>query len=113
MAFVRWIFALPVIVACVFLALSNRNDITFTYSPLHEPAEIPLYFTILAALAVGFLFGAIVSWFSMGKVRSERRRQKKDIKRLQKELDAALEAANENTIKTIGSEGNTLIESKT
>lgn len=95
MALLRWVLAVPVIVICIFLALANREDIQFTYSPIHDPIEIPLSFTVLSALALGFVFGTVISWLSMGHLRKERRKQKKAIKQLQKDLDAALHASSE------------------
>ena len=88
MAVIRWIFALPIIVICVYMALSNRESIDFIYSPLNEPISIPLYYLLLLALAIGFVLGAILTWINGGKTRKERREQKKTIKSMQKELDS-------------------------
>lgn len=87
MAFLRWIFTLPVIVICVFIALANRQAIDFTYSPLHDPIKLELYFVILCALAFGFLMGMILTWLSMGTLRKDRRTLKKEVKTLKKTLE--------------------------
>lgn len=92
MVILRWILALPVIVICVFLAVSNRDDITIAYSPLHDPISLPLYFFALCILALGFLAGSLLTWLSTGNVRKERRRYKKELKLAQKELDVMRES---------------------
>ena len=87
MAVLRWIITLPVIVICVVVALSNRQSVDFTYSPFHDAVAIDLYFLILCVLALGFFFGSILTWFSSGRVRKERRALKKEVKNLKKTLD--------------------------
>ena len=42
--------------------------------------------------------GGISAWFSMGAVRAEKRRQKKKIKQLEKDLETALEVREETPI---------------
>lgn len=91
MAFIRWIIALPIIVGAVLFALANPVVVSVTWSPFHSPINLPLYFIALAFLGGGFLLGAFVAWISMGKVRRERRQQKKTIKQLEKDINAANE----------------------
>lgn len=87
MAVLRWILTLPVIIICVVIALANRQEVEFTYSPFHDPVGLDLYFLLLCALAIGFFVGSILTWLSMGKLRSERRNLKKEVKNLKKTLD--------------------------
>ena len=87
MAVLRWIITLPVIIICVVIALSNRQDVEFTYSPFHEPITLDLYFIILCGLAAGFFLGSVLTWFSSAPVRKDRRVLKKEVKTLQKTLD--------------------------
>lgn len=84
---IRWIVAIPFIGACVYLALSNRQSIDFSYSPLHDPVTLPLYYVLLLTLAIGFVLGAVLTWAYGAKGRKVRREQKKTIKTMQKELD--------------------------
>ena len=60
-----------------------------TLWPTAEPREFPLYFVAFVFLAAGFLLGTLITWISMGKLRRERRQQKKTIKKLEKDIDEA------------------------
>ena len=92
MVILRWLITIPIIVVCVFWAVSNRQDIEIIFSPLHDPVTMPVYFLILGALALGFFVGATSCWFSMSGLRKQKREQKKEIKQLKKDLDIALVA---------------------
>lgn len=109
MALLRWIFSIPLIVVSVYLAISNKDNIAFTYSPIHEPIEFPLYFLILASIAVGFFFGSITTWLAGGKVRKEKRALKKSVKSLEKELDTVHKKA---AIKDAAIETNALLHQR-
>jgi uncharacterized integral membrane protein len=85
MAFLRMIFALPLIIGAVMFALAHPEKVLLTYSPLSEPIELPLYFVALAFLGIGFLLGVFCTWLGMGKLRKERRAYKKEVKKLTKE----------------------------
>jgi len=85
MAFLRLIFALPLVVGAVLFALAHPEKVSLTYSPLSDPIELPLYFVALTFLGIGFLLGVFSTWLGMGKLRKERRAYKKDVKKLTKE----------------------------
>lgn len=91
MIFLKWILALPFIVGAVLFALAHGDMVTITWSPFEEPVTLPLYFVSLAFLGAGFLLGALIMWLSMGKLRQERRTQKKRIKQLEKDINDANE----------------------
>lgn len=95
MTFLRWIVAVPIIVAAVLFAIAHPQPVAFTWSPVSEPLTLPLYTLALGLCALGFVLGALATWLGMGKVRRDRRAQKKTIKALEKDLAAA----NENLIK--------------
>ena len=97
MAFLRWIIALPIIVGAVLFALAHGEVVTVTWNPFEAPIELPLYFVALVFLGMGFILGAFTAWMSMGKVRKERRQQKKKIKQLEKDINAA----NEKVMETL------------
>lgn len=88
---IRWIIALPIIVGAVLFALAHPDPVSVTWNPLEPAVELPLYFVSLVFLAVGFLLGAFVAWLGMGKVRKERRQQRKTIKKLEKDINTANE----------------------
>lgn len=97
MSFIRWIIALPLIVGAVLFALAHPDPVTITWNPFEEAIELPLYFVALAFLGIGFLLGVFVAWLGMGKVRKERRQQRKTIKKLEKDINIA----NEKMIETL------------
>lgn len=70
----------------IAFALFNRTSVDFTYSPFHPPVHLPLYLIALLMFALGFLIGGVAVWLNSGEVRKTRRRQKKQIKALEKEL---------------------------
>lgn len=84
-----WLLTLPFIIGAVAFALYNPQISTFTLNPFRVPVELPVYVPVLGAVAIGFLFGALMTWAAMGRLRAERREQKKKIKALEKQLDAA------------------------
>jgi len=89
MSFIRWILALPIIVGAILFALAHPNHVSVTWSPFEPPIDLPLYFVALMFLGGGFLLGTFVTWLGMGSVRQDRRRQKKEIKNLEKDIDEA------------------------
>ncbi len=91
MSILRWILALPIIVGAVLFALANPTIVSITYSPLHAPKELPVYFIGLSFLGTGFLFGAFMAWVGMSKTRVERRRLKKEVRQLEKDINDANE----------------------
>lgn len=99
MAIIRWIIALPLIVGAVLFALAHPTPVSITWNPFDPPIELPLYFVVLTFLGVGFLLGAFVAWIGMGKVRKERRKQKKIIKTLEKDIVEANEKIMETLAK--------------
>lgn len=86
MAFIKWLIALPFIIAAVAFAIANPDNIALVWSPLHDKLNLPLYAVSLGFLGIGFFLGSLMTWFGMGKVRQDRRSLKKENKRLEKEL---------------------------
>ncbi len=86
MAALRFIIGLVLTICIAMLAVLNRDMASFTWSPIHDSVTLPVYAIILASMAVGFIFGGVVVWLNHGKTRKERRKQKKNIKTLEKEV---------------------------
>jgi uncharacterized integral membrane protein len=89
-----WLLTLPFIIGAVAFALYNPQTTDFTLNPFRPAIPLPVYVPVLGAIAFGFLFGAIMTWAAMGRLRKERRDQRKKIKALEKQI----EAANQNQI---------------
>lgn len=91
MAFLRALFGFLITVAVLIFASSNLHTIEVFYSPFTPAIELPLYLIGLGLMGFGFVAGGIVVWINEGKARKDRRRQRKEIKTLQKELGAVNE----------------------
>jgi hypothetical protein len=90
-----WLLTLPLIVGTVAFALYNQEAVPFVINPFLDAVTLPVYVPVLVAIAFGFVFGAIMTWAAMGRLRSEKRAQAKRIKTLEKQL----EDANNNQMK--------------
>ncbi len=86
MAALRFIIGLIITISIALIAVLNRDIISFTWSPLHNSIDLPIYALILAPMAIGFIFGGAVVWINSSKLRKEKRKQKKNIKMLEKEV---------------------------
>jgi uncharacterized integral membrane protein len=86
---IRWIISLVVAVAAVLFALGNRADVSFVWSPFHDPVTLPLFLPVLAALIVGFIAGGTLVWLNAHPVRAARRRQRKEIEKLKLQVKEA------------------------
>lgn len=89
-----WLLTLPCLVGAIVFALYNPDPVSITFNPFKEPLLIPVYVPVLTAIAFGFLFGALMTWAAMGRLRAEKREQAKRIKTLEKEI----QAGNSNTV---------------
>ncbi len=86
MGFVRWIIALPILIGCFIFAVYNSGYVPVVIPTNTNPITLPLYIIAFIGMAIGFIFGAIILWLSMSKLRKERRKYKKTVKRLEKEM---------------------------
>lgn len=94
MAIIRWIAGFLITAAAAVFAVINRHDVQIFWNPLGEGlATVPVYLAVLGFMALGFFFGAAAVWMNTGRLRSERRKQKKDIKSLSRQVEAAKKAA--------------------
>jgi uncharacterized integral membrane protein len=72
--------------------MANRDVVSLRFVPLALDRsvplwELPLYLVILGSIAFGVLLGGITVWLSQGKYRKSLRISRKEIERLQRELD--------------------------
>ena len=97
MAFLRALLGLFITIAVLLFAASNLHSVEVFYSPFTPAIELPLYLIGLGLMAFGFIAGGIIVWINEGKARKDRRRQRKEIKTLQKELGAVNENSESKT----------------
>lgn len=88
MGFLKTVFSFVLASTLTVFAIFNRQTTEFSYSPLHDPVQIPLYLICLSFLATGFICGGFIVWINAGKLRKTKRQQRKTIKSLEKELGA-------------------------
>ncbi len=87
-----WLVTLPLIIMAVAFALYNQNNITVVLNPFLPSLDLPLYVPVLVAIAFGFVFGSIMTWAAMGRLRQQKRRQAERIRTLEKEIMATKKA---------------------
>jgi uncharacterized integral membrane protein len=88
-ALLKIIITLPFAAALLWVSFANRDSVDFTWSPVHDPAEVPVAVLVLAATIMGFVWGGLIVWLNEAHNRRDRRLQRKDISRLEKELNQA------------------------
>lgn len=85
-SFLRWVIAIPLIVAVVGFSIMHRNPLTVTWSPVHPTFDVPTYSLLLVGLALGFLLGSLMTWVFTADIRRQKNNHKKTIKVLEKEI---------------------------
>lgn len=93
MRFIYWSVTALVALLVIVFAVSNRAMVTLTLFPLPAALDAPLYLVVIAAVALGFLAGALVAWLSAGKHRRDARLLRQRIERLQRDVNKSLPAA--------------------
>ena len=88
MRYLGWIAGAVVAIAAVAFAAHNYETQRLDLWPFPFVVELPLYALVLAAVAVGFCFGAILMWISEGRWRRLARRRGRQLRSLTKELEA-------------------------
>ena len=86
MTLIRWLITLPVVIVTIAFCVANPQNISVTWSPVHTPADIPLYTIGLGALALGFIWGVFLMGLQAIRLRLLTRRQRKQIEKLDKTL---------------------------
>lgn len=88
MALIRWILGVLITVAVIVFAVSNMQPVPVYPSPFHDAYNMPLYLIALGLLAGGFILGALSVWINSAGTRRTKRRQRKKIRALEKELES-------------------------
>lgn len=86
MVFLRAFLGIAAALVLVSFAVLNREPIALIWAPLMPPLSIPLYAAILGSALFGFFWGALAVFLSHSRIRRERRVQKKEIRRLEKDV---------------------------
>ena len=88
MAVIRFLFGLVITVCIAVFSVLNREVISVTWSPFPDDIAVmlPVYVVVLAAMAFGFVLGGLLVWINAGGARKDKRKQKRDMKILEKEV---------------------------
>jgi uncharacterized integral membrane protein len=54
----------PVALACAIFAIANRSTVAIDLWPLPQSIDLPLFAAVFGPALVGFLIGAVVTWYS-------------------------------------------------
>lgn len=73
----------------IAFSVNNFGAVAVNLWPLPYTAEWPLFLVVLASIAVGLLFGFLVSWFAGGRTRQVARARRREVKTLEKKLEGA------------------------
>lgn len=87
MTIMKWLIGVPLVVLAIAFAVANGEDVSFTWSPIHDPVNWPLYALVLCALMAGFIIGSFMTWIAGHAHRKERRTIVRDNKKLQSEIE--------------------------
>ena len=74
-----WLLTLPFIIGAVAFALYNPQTLPVTLNPFRPAVDMPVYVPVLGAIGLGFLFGAVMTWAGMGRLRRDRSELRKKI----------------------------------
>lgn len=100
----KWLLTFPIAILVVFLSVMNMTAVPLSWSPFHADIELPAFAVILGALGAGFLWGGFIVWLNAGPLRKTVRAQKKQIKKLEKEIELAATEPNATNLITLNKE---------
>ncbi len=88
--FITWLFALPIGIVAVALAVANRKPVLLALDPFRpeNPAyavSVPLFALVFAALILGVLLGGFTVWWRQGIHRRAARFGRREAERLEAE----------------------------
>ena len=87
MTILRIIIGILVTLAVAGFTAFNLQSVDIVYSPFNEAISVPLYAVAIGFSLFGFVMGALITWVNSSGVRKERRKLRKQVRTLEKELD--------------------------
>ena len=84
-----WIVGVPLLLIAAFFAIANRESVAVSLWPLSDTLQVPLFIAIVAPLYLGFVLGALATWFAGSRVRAKAREATRRASSLEQE-NAAL-----------------------
>ncbi len=93
---VGWFVLLPLSAVLVVFALANRDSVQLRFDPIAAfsgqdgfipSLQMPLFVVIYVVLILGIILGGIATWFTQGRQRVEKRRWRKEAKKLEQDQE--------------------------
>jgi uncharacterized integral membrane protein len=81
-----FIITLPITLAVLVFALSNRGPVGLTFWPFDVTIDLPIYLVVLGGLLLGFMLGGFIAWVAGGRVRRQARRLQQETRRQAAEI---------------------------
>jgi uncharacterized integral membrane protein len=81
-----WIVTLPIIAIVTVFAVMNRQDVAINLWPLPWEFATPVFLLTLLLILFGFVFGALIMWFTGAKQRRQLRRVRRALDEAKMEL---------------------------
>ncbi len=95
------VLLIPLAIVLIAFSVANRQLVALSFDPMNtaDPAfsvQLPLFFLIFAAIALGLVLGGIGTWFTQGKHRKLARQRRQEAAKWRFEA----EKQNEGTLKS-------------
>lgn len=100
-SFFRFLIFILITAFCVFFAIENQDAVNIAFSPLHDNVELPSFIPALSGLGAGFLAGALLGWLNLLPKKLEIYRLKKQIIKLEKQVEEQIVEEEDNKSETI------------
>jgi uncharacterized integral membrane protein len=88
--YVKLLFAIPVAVVLIALAVINRSPATLVYLPKQfgdGSITLPMFVILFAALMTGVLIGGAAAWWAQGSHRRAERQYRREAETLKAEAE--------------------------
>lgn len=94
--YTRYLLLAALAIVLITVAIANRAPVTLNALPpdiaafasLHYSISVPLYLVIFGGIVAGLMIGFVWEWFREHRIRATASSRAKEIKRLERELEA-------------------------
>ncbi len=86
MRLLYWIFMVPIAVAVIALAASNRGAVSLYFGSYRIGPDLPLFAVVLASAFAGYIVGGVVSWIAGAGARRRARASAREAEAARREL---------------------------
>jgi lipopolysaccharide assembly protein A len=83
----RLLIAVPLLILLVLFVLSNREPVRLGLWPTDYALQLPLSLTVVGAMAVAFVAGALIVWLTELPRRRRARRMEEQVRLLEAQVE--------------------------